>query len=219
VRPVFRDRADAGRRLAERLAEEALVAPVVFGLPRGGLPVAREIAKVLKAPLGLVLVRKIGAPGQPELALGAVVNGAAPETVWNARLLAGFGLTEADMEPARQAQLAEIARRRAAYGSGDAPEDLSGRTAVLVDDGVATGATMRAAIRALRRRGPAAIVLAVPVAAASTLAALAAEADGAVCLETPADFYAVGAAYRDFTQVEDAEVTAILAEHAAEGGR
>jgi predicted phosphoribosyltransferase len=219
VRPAFRDRADAGRQLAERLAAENLVAPVVLGLPRGGLPVAREIAKVLAAPLGLVLVRKIGAPRQPELALGAVVNGAAPETVWNADLLSAFGLTEADMEPARQAQLAEVARRRAAYGSGDAPEDLKGRTAIVVDDGVATGATMRAAIRALRRRGPAAIVIAVPVASPETLVLLAEEADRAICLETPSDFYAVGAAYRDFSQVEDAEVTAILATHAAEPRR
>jgi predicted phosphoribosyltransferase len=219
VRPAFRDRIDAGRQLGERLAAEKPAAPVVLGLPRGGLPVAAEIAKVLNAPLGLVLVRKIGAPRQPELALGAVVNGGAPVTVWNADLLSAFGLTEADMEPARQAQLAEIARRRAAYGSGNAPEDLKGRTAILVDDGVATGATMRAAIRALRRRGPAAIVLAVPVASPETLAQLAAEADRAICLETPTDFYAVGAAYRDFTQVEDAEVTAILAAHAAEGGR
>jgi predicted phosphoribosyltransferase len=219
MRPAFRDRVDAGRQLGERLAAENPAAPVVLGLPRGGLPVAAEIAKVLKAPLGLVLVRKIGAPRQPELALGAVVNGAAPVTVWNADLLSAFGLTEADMEPARQAQLAEIARRRVAYGSGDAPEDLKGRTAIVVDDGVATGATMRAAIRALRRRGPASIVLAVPVASPETLARLSAEADRAVCLETPTDFYAVGAAYEDFRQVEDTEVTAILAEHAAEPRR
>jgi putative phosphoribosyl transferase len=123
------------------------------------------------------------------------------------------------MEPARQAQLAEIARRRAAYGSGDAPQDLKGRTAILVDDGLATGATMRAGIRALRRRGPAVIVLAVPVASPDTLALVAAEADRAICLETPTDFCAVGAAYQDFTQVEDAEVTAILAAHAARPGR
>jgi len=207
----FRDRRDAGRRLAEELARLDLPDPVVLALPRGGLPVAAEIAARLKAPLGLALVRKIGVPGWSELAAGAVVDGAEPFTVWNEDVLQSFGLRREDLEPARAAALAEIARRRAAYGISEAGPEIKGRSAILVDDGVATGATVRAGLAALRGAGPASITLAVPVAAPTTLVELKAEADHVVCLSAPRGFAAVGEAYEAFPQLTDDDVVRILA--------
>jgi predicted phosphoribosyltransferase len=209
--PRFAGRVEAGRLLAARVAALGLLAPVVYALPRGGVPVAAEVAAALDAPLDLVLVRKIGAPGQPELALGAVVDGDPPETVLNADIVAATGATEAFVAAARQRELAEIERRRRRYLAGRRPIDPAGRAAVVVDDGIATGATARAALHALRRRGAARLVLATPVAPAETLEGLRGEADEIICLSAPEPFFGIGAFYRDFHQLTDAEVVGLLA--------
>jgi predicted phosphoribosyltransferase len=214
---MFRDRTEAGEALADALEGLALPDPVVLALPRGGVPVAAPVARRLKAPLDLLLVRKIGAPGHEELAVGAVVDGAVHEAVFNKPVLAMLGMTEADFALAIERKLAEIEARRAAYLGGAAPVPVEGRTAIVVDDGIATGATAKAALLGLKRRRPASVILAVPVAPADTLAELEPLVDRVVCLDIPRDFYAVGVHYRDFPQVEDAEVIALLA--AARAGR
>jgi putative phosphoribosyl transferase len=211
---MFTDRAEAGRRLGEVLAGRGDPDPVVLALPRGGVPVAAEVARMLKAPLDLVMVRKIGVPFQPELAAGAVVNGERPEIVLNEEVTRFARLSRAEVEALAEAQLAEIKRRRALYLGGRGATPLAGRTAIVVDDGIATGATMRAALRAVRRQGPARLVLAVPVAPASTLESLRTEADAVVSLEVPDHFRAVGLYYRDFDQTGDAEVVQLLDEAA-----
>lgn len=210
-RPRFAGRQEAGRLLAVRVAALRLRDPVIYALPRGGVPVAAEVADALHAPLDLVLVRKIGAPGQPELALGAVVDGAAPEMVLNPAIVAATGATDDFIAAARQRELVEIERRRLRYLAGRSPIDPAGRDVVVVDDGIATGATARAALHALRRRGAARLVLATPVAPAETLRALRAEADEIICLSEPAPFYGVGLFYRDFHQLTDDEVIGLLA--------
>jgi putative phosphoribosyl transferase len=207
---IFADRFDAGRRLAEALQHLADRDPVVLALVRGGLPVAFEVAKALAAPLDVVLVRKIGAPSQPELAVGAVVDGAQPEIVSNPEIMAMLGLSQGYVEAEAKRQLAEIERRRAAYLRGRPPVEVRGRTAIVVDDGIATGATTRAALHAVRRRQPSRLVLAVPVAPPDTLERLAADADEIVCLDRPEPFGAVGYFYNDFTQVSDQEVVDLL---------
>jgi putative phosphoribosyl transferase len=206
----FTDRADAGRRLADKLAHFRDRRPTVLALPRGGVAVGFEIARALDAPLDIVLVRKIGVPWQPELALGAVTDGAQAETFIDAALARELPLPAHYVDEETAHQLAEIERRRLIYCSGRPPLDLTGRVAIVVDDGIATGATMRVALRAVRRRGPAWLVLAVPVAPPETLAALATEADEAVCLETPRMLTAIGLYYRDFHQMRDDEVTDLL---------
>ncbi len=207
---MFADRSDAGRRLAERLDHLATEAPVVLALPRGGVVVGFEIAARLGAPLDLVLVRKLGAPIQPELAVGAVVEGDPPVTVRNDEIIVALGLAEAEIEAVKTRELAEMARRRAQYLAGRPRTPVTGRTAILVDDGIATGATVRAAIRGVRAAGPRRLVLAVPVAPPDSLARLAREVDETVCLATPAAFGAIGFFYQDFSQVEDDEVIALL---------
>jgi putative phosphoribosyl transferase len=206
----FTDRSDAGQQLAERIAALGLPDPVVLALPRGGVPVAVEVARLLRAPLDLVLVRKIGAPGHEELAAGALVDGERPELVLNADVVRSYGIDQAWLERQQTLQLAEIERRRTLYLGGRARPKIAGRTAIVVDDGIATGATVRAALHAVRRAGPRELVLAVPVAAAEVLARLASEADRLVCLHAPQDFMSVGQFYRDFRQVEDEEVVAML---------
>ncbi len=207
----FRDRRHAGRELATRLAAEIEGPAVVLALPRGGVPVALEIAKALGAPLDLVMVRKIGAPGQPELAVAAVADGEHPELVVNPDVLRMTGVDEAWLEQQKERELEEIARRRRRY-LGDRPRpSLEGRAAIVVDDGIATGATMLAALRAVRRARPRALVLAVPVAPPDTVERLASEVDRLICLHTPRDFVAVGQFYEDFTQTDDEEVIAALA--------
>lgn len=210
-RPRFSDRAEAGRWLAARVKVLSLHDPVVYALPRGGVPVAVEVAAALGAPLDLVLVRKIGAPGEPELAIGALVDGDAPELVLNAEVVAATGVSAAFIEAARRRELAEIERRRARYLAGRAPVDPTGRTAVVVDDGLATGASARAALHALRRRGAARLLLAVPVAPPSTLEALRREADEIVCLVEAELRFGIGSFYRDFHQLTDEEVVAAMA--------
>ncbi len=212
----FADRRDAGRRLAKALERYRAERPVILALPRGGVPVAAEIAEALSAPLDLVLVRKIGLPGQPELAMGAVVDGPAPLTVRNEDVIRLTQASEAAFDAVRDRELAEIARRRRRY-LGDRPHPgLAGRVAIVVDDGIATGATTRAALRSVRQFGPARLVLAVPVAPTTTLAELRDEADDIVCLEDHEPFGAIGAFYGDFSQVGDEEVTRILARVPAE---
>jgi putative phosphoribosyl transferase len=203
----FADRAEAGMLLAERLQRMRLREPIlVLALPRGGVPVAAEIARALHAPLDLLLVRKIGAPGEPELAVGAVAEGDPPELVIDAEVQRISGADARYIEATAQRELQEIARRRQRYLLGRAPPQVEGCSVIVVDDGIATGSTMRAALRAIRRRRPAALVLAVPVAAADTLASLSEEADRVVCLAQPSPFRAVGLHYDDFHQVEDDEV-------------
>jgi putative phosphoribosyl transferase len=208
---VFIDRSDAGRRLAQALLSYRDRKPVVLALPRGGVPVAAEVAAALHAPLDLLLVRKIGVPSQPELAMGAVVDGGSPIVVRNEDVIRLAGVTEAEFSAIRDRELAEIERRRKLYLGSRSPAGVSGRTAIVVDDGVATGATTRAALRMLRFRGPARLVLAVPVAATDTLAALQEECDEVVCLEDHMSFGAIGFYYADFRQLSDREVTDIMA--------
>jgi putative phosphoribosyl transferase len=211
---MFSNRSEAGRLLARRVQAMGLADPVVLALPRGGVPVAVEVARALGAPLDLLLVRKIGAPEQPELAVGAVSEDG--ELFVDRRLMDLTGATDEYMARQAQQQLAEIARRRAAYLGGRAPLRLAGRTAVVVDDGIATGATVHAALQALRRRGPASVVLAVPVASREAAAALSADVDELVCLAQPALFRAVGEHYADFDQVSDDEVVRLMRMDAAD---
>ncbi|HEY1432865.1 MAG TPA: phosphoribosyltransferase family protein [Stellaceae bacterium] len=207
----FADRPAAGRLLATKLAHLQDRQPVVLALPRGGVAVGFEIAQVLGAPLDIVLVRKIGVPWQPELALGAVTDGASPETFIDEDLAKALGIPESYVQEETARRLEEIERRRKSYCAGRPPLDVTGRTAIVVDDGIATGATMRVALRAVRRRNPAHLVLAVPVAPPETLAEFHKEADETICLEAPDMLGAIGFYYRDFHQMSDAEVTGLLA--------
>lgn len=212
---LFANRIEAGRLLAERLVAR-LAAPgasqrrVVLALPRGGVPVGAVVARALGAPLDLLLVRKIGAPWQPELAVAAVVDGTPPQLVVDETICAALGIDRSYIDERMAEELREIERRRRAYLRGRAPIDVEGATAIVVDDGIATGTTVRAALRALRQRRPRRLLLAVPVAPEDTLAALRSEVDDIVCLQTPRPFHAIGAFYGDFHQVSDAEVLAVL---------
>jgi predicted phosphoribosyltransferase len=209
----FVDRSDAGRQLAKALTAYKGQRPIVLALPRGGVPVAAEVAAMLDAPLDLILVRKIGAPYQPELAMGAVVDGGKPVTVRNEDVIRLSGVSEQEFNATRDEQLAEIERRRKLY-LGDRPHPkLEGCVVIVVDDGIATGATMRAALQATRMRKPRKLVLAVPVAPTATLEKLRGDVDDLVCLEDYAQFGAIGYFYSDFRQVSDAEVIDILARH------
>ncbi len=215
---MFRDRAEAGRRLAERLLHLKGAEPVVFALPRGGVPVASPIAEALGAPLDLLLVRKIGAPGQPELALGAVVEGDPPQTVVNDDIVEGLGVPPGFVTREAARQFDEIGRRRRLWLRGRPAVPPRGRTVLVVDDGIATGATARAALLALERAGAARRVLAAPVAPRDTARALRALCDEAVFLTEPADLGSVGAFYGDFHQLDDAEVLALLDREAGRKG-
>jgi putative phosphoribosyl transferase len=208
--PRFADREDAGRKLAAALAKIPLEQPVVYGLPRGGVPVAAEVAAALNAPLDLVLVRKIGAPYQPELAVGAVVDGDAPEVLIDRELAEETGASAAYLATTQAEALREIERRRAVYLRGQAPISPAGHDAIAVDDGIATGASMLAAVRALKRRGARRVVVATPLAPPETVARLESEADLVVCLIRPESFPGVGAFYADFHQLEDAEVVDLM---------
>ena len=211
----FIDRMDAGRQLAKALARYKAQRPVVLALPRGGVPVAAEVATVLDAPLDLILVRKIGVPFQPELAMGAVVDGRKPVIVRNEDVISLTGVSEQEFNATCDQQLAEIERRRKLY-LGDRPHpQIAGRTVIVVDDGIATGATTRAALQAIRMRKPSKLVLAVPVAPTESLKELRGEADEIICLEDYEDFGAIGLFYSDFRQVSDTEVIDLLARHPA----
>jgi putative phosphoribosyl transferase len=208
---AFADRAEAGRALAKRLADERFEGPVVvLALPRGGVPIGAEVARVLGAPLDLLLVRKIGAPWQPELAVAAVVDGERPEIVIDEETCASTGVDRDYIDAQAKRELSEIERRRSVYLQGRSPLSVHGATAILVDDGLATGTTARAALKALRRRQPAHLVLAVPVAPCEAVAALRGEVDQLICLVQPSPFHAIGLHYLDFHQVNDDEVLAAL---------
>ena len=207
---TFRDRREAGRRLAERLLALQPVDPVVLGLPRGGVPVAAEIARALHAPLDVLLVRKLGAPHQPELAIGAVVAGDSTEVVLNEDIVAHLGLTPDDIAAETKRQLALIEQRNRIYRNVRQPQPVEGRTAIVVDDGAATGATLRAALKGVARQRPSRLIAAVPVASDYAVDLLAKEADAVVTLRVPRLFGSVGAFYRDFSEVSDDEVVALL---------
>jgi len=207
----FRNRKEAGQRLAAALAGYKSQQVVVLALPRGGVPVAAEIAAALQAPLDLVLVRKIGVPQQPELAMGAVVDGGAPLIVRNEDVIALTGIDQSKFDSVCESELVEIERRRQRYLGRRRRAQVTGRVAIVVDDGIATGATTRAALRATRMRNPSRIVLAVPVAPTDSLAAMREEADEVVCLEDHELFGAIGYYYADFRQVSDEEVIETLA--------
>lgn len=207
----FEDRVEAGKRLAEALLQYKEQHPVVLALPRGGVPVAAEVAAALDAPLDLILVRKIGVPGQVELAMGAVVDGGTPITVRNEDVIQMAGVSEAEFAEVRDRELAEIERRRQSYIGTRPRVDVADRVAIVIDDGIATGATTRAALQAMRLRKPKMLILAVPVGPSDTIAAMQAEADVVVCVEDYESFGAIGFYYRDFRQVSDREVTALLA--------
>jgi putative phosphoribosyl transferase len=214
----FRDRTEAGRLLAERLAPYANRADViVLGLPRGGLPVAFEVARALGAPLDVFVVRKLGVPGHEELAMGAVATGGV--RILNESVVRALGMPERVIDAVARAEEQELERRERLYRGERPPPDLRGRTVILVDDGLATGATMLAAIKAVRKLQPARVVVAVPVAARETCDALAREADEMICAETPEPFYAVGQWYENFSQTTDDEVRELLARAEAMRGR
>jgi putative phosphoribosyl transferase len=210
---IFHNRVEAGVALAERLRALGLHEDVVvLALPRGGVPVAREVAVALGAPLDVLVVRKIGAPFNPELALGAIAFGGV--TVYNEQLLAELGLEEADLDGVRRRELAELDRRERAYRGARPMPDLAGKTVVLVDDGMATGATMQAAVTATRALHPKRIVVAVPTSARDSVERLVAVADRVVALETPEPYFGVGAWYEEFRQLTDEDVVRCLEEYA-----
>jgi putative phosphoribosyl transferase len=213
-RMMFADRAEAGRLLAERLAEMDLVDPLVLALPRGGVPVGAQIALRLGAPLDVAFVRKLGAPHEPELAVGAVADGDAPEIVLNTQVVGDLGLSEDYIQSAAARELIAIEQRRRDYAEVRPLVNVGNRTAIVVDDGIATGMTMQAALRSIRRRGPARLVAAVPVASREAAAMLRDEADDVVCVSTPRRFGSVGSFYRTFGQVSDRDVAELLRETA-----
>ncbi len=206
----FVNRTEAGRKLAKALAAYEGETPIVMALPRGGVPVAAEVAQALRAPLDLVLVRKIGVPTQPELAMGAVVDGPAPVTIRNEDIIRLCGVTEEEFATIRTKELGEIERRRRLYMADRPHPDVKGKTVIVIDDGIATGATTRAALQALRLRNAGKIVLAVPVAPTDTLQKLRGDADAIVCLEDHLNFGAIGVYYSNFRQLSDADVISLL---------
>jgi putative phosphoribosyl transferase len=206
----FSDRTDAGRLLGMRLAETAWINPVVYALPRGGVPVGLEVAKALNAPLDLLLVRKIGVPWQRELAAASVIDGEQPDIVFNEHVLEMTGISHDQILQAAKPELREIERRRILYLKGQAPISAKGRDAILVDDGIATGASLRAAIKSVRKRDPLRVVIAAPVASLDTAEGLRQLADEVICLSTPPNFYAIGPHYDDFHQLSDEEVVDLL---------
>ncbi len=206
---MFRDRVDAGGKLAKQLSTYANRSDViVLGIPRGGVPVAFEVANALNAPLDVFLSRKLGVPGQEELAFGAVATGGI--RVLDHELIDAVGIPEHEIERITEHVKMELERREDVYRSGRPPLDVEGQTVILVDDGIATGSSMRAAINALRQMKPARIVIAVPVAPVSTCERLREDVDELVCIDTPEPFFAIGQFYEDFSQLTDEEVTLLL---------
>lgn len=213
----FADRREAGRQLAEQVG--AKVDPdqsIILGLPRGGVPVAYEIAKTVGAPLDVLLVRKLGVPWQPELAFGAVSTGGV--IVYNDQVVRLAGLSNQEIDEVVARERSELERREQAYRGVRPPLDVEGKTAVVVDDGIATGATVRAGLQALERLGAARRIVACPVAPPETVELLRREADDVICLQTPVDLRAIGLWYQDFSPVEDEEVQRLLAEAAGGSG-
>ncbi len=207
---MFRDRRDAGLKLAAALKEYKNRGCVVLALPRGGVPVAAEVARALSAPLDILLVRKIGAPGYPELAIGSVIDGGDPIIVRDGELIRLTGTSDKQFDAICVRELAEIERRRKFYLGTRKPPPLAGKTVIVIDDGLATGNTMKAALHAVRRRKPREVVMAVPVAPRDTPDKFHELADHVICLAMPQPFRAVGLFYDDFDQVSDEEVIRIL---------
>jgi putative phosphoribosyl transferase len=207
---IFRDREDAGQRLAKELARFKDHQPAILALPRGGVPVGFEVARALTAPLDVILVRKLGSPITPELAIGAIAEGDGVEPVIDEQIVAQLDVEKnyIDAEIARQKR--EITRRQQLYAGARPTLDLHAATAIVIDDGIATGATMQAALRAARKREPKTLILAVPVAPEETIERLRRDVDEVVCLSTPLNFGAVGSFYADFSPVEDEVVVALL---------
>lgn len=215
--PIFRDRHDAGERLASALSSYARRPDVVvLALPRGGVPVGFEIARALDVPLDVFVVRKLGVPGHEEFAMGAIATGGV--RVLNQEAVEGLELSDAVVEAAVRREQVELQRRERDYRGDRPPPDIRGRTVILVDDGLATGSTMRAAVTALRSRAPGPLVVAVPVGAAETCRSLAEQADEVLCLATPEPFRAVGLWYHDFAQTSDEEVRDLLRRAGQRGG-
>jgi len=206
--PPFRDRRDAGKKLARCLIRHRGERPIVFALPRGGVPVGYEVALALDAPLDVIVARKLGAPDEPEFGIGAVAPGGV--RVLNEGAVRRLGIPEDYLDRITRLETAEMGRRLRHFRGGLPETDVSGRTVILVDDGLATGVTARAAVEALRLRGPERIVLAVPVCAAQTAVPFRAEVDDLVCLKCPPDLGAIGFWYRDFDQTPDEEVIRLL---------
>ena len=211
----FRNRAEAGQKLAAALAGYRDQDAVILALPRGGVPVAAEVASALNAPLDLILVRKVGVPFEPELAMGAIVDGGSPLVVRNEDVIRHAGIAEADFKAVCDAEFSEIERRRKRYLGARDRVAVEGCTAIVIDDGIATGATTRAALRATRLRKPKRLVVAVPVAPTDSLAELRREADDVICLEDYDAFGAIGIYYSDFRQVPDEDVIEILKRYPA----
>ena len=207
---LFENRTDAGRQLAEALLKYKSRQPVILALPRGGVPVAAEAAAALDAPLDLLLVRKIGLPSQPELAMGAVADGEEPTIIRNSDVIELSGVSKEEFDAVCNEERAEIERRRKRYLGDRARSEVRGRVTIIIDDGIATGATTLAAIRAVRMRKPKELVLAIPVAPLDTIKRLHPEVDGIICLDTPEELGAIGYFYRDFHQISDDEVIATL---------
>ena len=206
---VFEDRRAAGRALVPALRQCDLTDPIILALPRGGVPLGYEIAVALRAPLDTLVVRKLGVPSQPELAFGAIASGGV--RVINSDVVASLpGLDDAAIEQVARREMAELQRRERAYRLDRPYPELAGRDVVLVDDGLATGATMCAAVEAVKTRSPASVVVAVPVGSSSAVARAGAVADRVVCLESPPSFFAVGQFYADFRQTSDEEVRRLL---------
>lgn len=208
----FKDRRDAGRQLAAALALYKDADVIVLALPRGGVPVGFEVAKALGAPLDVALVRKLGAPGYPELGIGAIVDGANPQIVLNEDVVETIRPPQSYIDAEAERQLTELERRRLLYRDGQPAPLIAGRTVILIDDGIATGGTVRAVLRGLARSDPARLVLAVPVVPRETIAAVRAEADAFVYLAAPEPFYGVGAHYQNFEQTTDEDVISLLNE-------
>lgn len=205
---IFENRSDAGRQLSDRLIAYAGGDTRVLALPRGGVPVAYEVARALRAPLDVFVVRKIGAPGREELAIGAIASGGI--RVLNEETIAFLNVDRETLRDITEREARELQRREDVYRAGLAPHDVTGRTVILIDDGLATGASMQAAVVALRQRKPKSIVVAVPVAPRDTCAALERYVDDLVVLATPEPFRGVGAWYADFSQISDDEVRELL---------
>lgn len=207
---MFENRSQAGILLGKALGDLAAEDPIVFALPRGGLPVAAAVAKALHAPLDIILVRKIGAPGNEELAIGAIVDGSAPTLVIHRDIVTELQVPDDYLQAAKTKALKEIDRRRNLYTGNRSPLSPKGRTVILVDDGIATGATMEVAVKAMRQAGAGKIVVAVPTAPAETALRFQALADHLVCLETPDPFWSVGGQYQSFPQLTDTDVIETL---------
>jgi predicted phosphoribosyltransferase len=204
---LFQDRSDAGLQLAQKLKIYQSEDPIILALPRGGVPVGYEVAQILHAPLDVIVARKIGAPWNPELGVGAVAPGV---QILDSNSLDLLGITATDIEKIIQKEKQEIERRQKLYQQDQKLSNITGKTVILVDDGVATGVTTRAAIQAIKKCNPSKLILAVPVGPADTMKALGQLVDNLICLEIPSPFYAVGAFYLTFPQVSDEEVIQLL---------